>query len=70
VLEVDGPEIRLPSPRFEILINVCGDATISQRGDSTGLRLRQGASVAIPAAVEEYGVSGSATLYLAGVPNT
>ena len=69
VLEVDGPEAMRPSLGFEILINVSGDAVVSQSGNSEAVRLSQGASVAIPASVEEYEVSGSATLYVAGVPN-
>ena len=70
VLEVDGPEVKRPSRGFEILINVRGNAAISQPGGTETLSLRQGASVAIPATVEEYGVSGSARLYVAGVPDT
>jgi mannose-6-phosphate isomerase len=70
VLEIDGSEVKRASPGFEILINVSGDATVSQPGVSEVVQLHQGASIAIPATVEEYGISGSARLYAAGVPNT
>jgi mannose-6-phosphate isomerase len=70
VLEVDGADVKKQSPGFEILINVCGDAVISEPGDSDVLPLGQGVSVAIPASVKEFVVSGSATLYVAGVNRT
>lgn len=70
VLEVDGREAIVPSPGFEILINVAGDACVSLPGGTGVLPLRRGASVAVPASVGEYAVSGSAKLYVAGVSKT
>lgn len=69
VLEVNGNEINRPSPGFEIMINVGGDATVARSGDGEVVGLRQGCSVAIPASVEAVDVSGSARIYVAGVPS-
>jgi mannose-6-phosphate isomerase len=68
VLEVGSQEINRESRGFEILLNVAGDATVSNPGGPGPVRLRQGASVAIPAAIERYAVTGPATIYIAGVP--
>jgi mannose-6-phosphate isomerase len=68
VLEVEGRQEKRPSPGFEILVNVAGDADISLPEGDGEVRLPQGASVAIPATIAECAVSGSATIYVAGVP--
>jgi mannose-6-phosphate isomerase len=68
VLHVDGEELRRKSPGFEILVNVTGDASISLPGKGRSVHLPQGSSVAIPAVIQECSLTGSATVYVAGVP--
>lgn len=70
VIEVDGPKVEMKNSGFEILINVGGDASVSHPGAGETMRIPQGASIAIPASIGEYWLSGSATLYVAGIPNT
>lgn len=69
VLEVDGTETIRPSPGFEILVNVEGEATVSTPETGDTVPLPQGASVVIPAAVREYVIGGHAKIYGASVGN-
>jgi mannose-6-phosphate isomerase len=68
VLEVGPSGEQRSSPGFEILVNVAGDATVSMPGGEGAVPLPQGSSVAVPAPVQELWISGSATIYAAGVP--
>jgi len=70
VLKVDSTQVRRAGRGFEILINVDGDAVVSIPGKAETVKLSRGASVAVPASVNEYAVSGPATLYSATVPKT
>ncbi|MGD9045182.1 MAG: mannose-6-phosphate isomerase, class I [Desulfobacterales bacterium] len=53
----------------EILICTRGTAMLSDKGGQTEIRLQQGVSVLIPAAVERYAIRGEGTFYKAAVPN-
>ena len=52
----------------EILIMVEGEAMITDLGSLDTLRLRQGASVLVPAAVSKYLITGNGKIYKASVP--
>ncbi len=67
VLDIDGTERTWPSPGFEIIVNVEGDAKIFEPNANEPVALPKGASVAIPASVTEYRIEGRATLYRAAV---
>ena len=69
VFRVAGSELRRKSSGFEILVNVAGDAMVSDPFGPNAVRLPQGGAVAIPAAISECSVSGAATIYVAGVPS-
>ncbi len=68
VLDVHGSGEQRPSPGFEIMVNVAGDATVSLPGGEGAVPLPQGASVALPATIRECVVTGEAKIYVAGVP--
>jgi len=68
VLEVGNQEIHRQSRGFEILLNVAGDASVSDPASPGPVPLPRGASVAIPAAIRECTIAGTATIYIAGAP--
>jgi mannose-6-phosphate isomerase len=64
-----GAAYQSPAQRsVEILICTRGIATLRDDSGQTEIRLRQGVSVLIPAAVERYAIRGAGTFYKASVP--
>jgi mannose-6-phosphate isomerase len=68
ILEVGKQATNWKSRGFEILLNVAGEAAVSDPAGSRPVPLPRGASVAIPAAIRECTIAGPATIYIAGVP--
>ena len=52
----------------EIMACLEGDALVTDLGDGESISLTKGAVIIIPAAGENYGIEGDATLYTASVP--
>ncbi len=65
VLDIDDEGVRRSSPGFEILVGVAGQARVSVPGDPEVLALGQGESLAFPANVPDYLISGPAKVYSA-----
>ena len=52
----------------EIMICTEGEAEVEDLGDNSSTRLANGVSIIVPAAVEQYRITGNATLFKAAVP--
>lgn len=68
VMDLDDERVWRSSPGFEILVSVAGDARVSVPGEHEFVALQQGDSVAVPASVPHFLISGPARVYSAGTP--
>ncbi|KPK15077.1 MAG: hypothetical protein AMK69_27945 [Nitrospira bacterium SG8_3] len=67
----EGDSLKSPKRRsVEIMICLEGDAQITDLGQGDVLSLRKGTSLIVPAAVEQYRIEGTATIYKASVPRS
>jgi mannose-6-phosphate isomerase len=67
-LQGGDPFISSQKRSVEIMICIEGDAQITDLGQGDVLSLRKGTSFIVPAAVEQYRIEGTATIYKASVP--